>query len=231
MPRQKSIETEELQKLLSEYIIENAGEPVTIPEFGSYVRKQGYSVGDYTIRRNAKVREAIDAANRTDEAKVLNDLVAYKTIDVDAFLKKNNTMDRLRSSIAGLDRYYADICAKAAAAIRKKQEVQNENARLEARISELESRLENMQARADKADIRAKNQAIAKLKTILETYVYPEAANELLKKEGILETVNSVVESGLMEKKTIKADSDITEISKYSGVNKLFGGFDDGRQQ
>ena len=83
-----------------------------------------------------------------------------------------------------------------------------------------------MQAKTDNADIRQKNETIAKLKSILDSYIYPEAANAILEKEGLLEVVNTVIPEERMKEKTFDADTDIASF-EYNAVNKLLGGFDD----
>lgn len=96
----------------------------------------------------------------------------------------------------------------------------------EKRIAELETQLENVQAKADNADIRQKNAVIASLKAILDSYIYPEAANAILEKEGLLDVVNTVIPEELIKQKSIDADTDIKSFG-YDSVNKLLGGFDD----
>ena len=51
MPKQKSIEDNELIRLLDEYRLNNPNIKVTIPVFGTYIRSRGYDVQDHTIRR------------------------------------------------------------------------------------------------------------------------------------------------------------------------------------
>lgn len=226
MSKKKTIESEELIRLLDEYRLDNPGMKLTIPKFGTYIRNKGVEVPDYTIRRDQKFREYLDAVNHDSEEDIYNDLVTYKTIDVDTFLTKNNTKTKLKEAISIRDRYYANIAARAAEAIKIRTNAEERIKELESRVSELESKLVDVQAKADNADIRKKNAAIARLKAILDSYVYPDAANAILKEDGILEVINSVVPDEIMKNKTIHADTEV-KASKYNSVNKLLGGFDD----
>lgn len=229
MAKNKTLESEELIRLLDEYRLENPGIKLAIPKFGAYVRSKGIDIQDYTIRRDEQFRKYVSEVMKNSEEKTINDLVTYKTIDVESFFKKNNTKAKLKEAIILRDRYYANIAANAAEAIKAKKSMEKKLQKYEKRVEELEQQLTAVQARVDNADIRKKNEMIAKLKEILNSYVYPDAANAILKREGILEVVNTVIPDKTMEEKTVCADTDITNIqeSKYSTVNNLLGGFDD----
>lgn len=224
MSKIKTIKSEELIKLLDEYRLDNPGMKLTIPKFGAYIRNKGFDIPDYTIRRDQPFREYFDAVNQESEEEVYNDVVTYKTMDVEAFLTKNNSKAKLKEALNLRDRYYANIAARAAESIKARKTAEEKVEQLEERVAELEDQLVNAQAKADNADIQKKDMAIAKLKAILDSYIYPDAANALLKKDGILEVINSVIADEVMDEKTIHADTEI-KTSKYDSVNKLLGGF------
>lgn len=224
MSKIKTIKSEELIKLLDEYRLDNPGMKLTIPKFGAYIRNKGFDIPDYTIRRDQSFREYLDNVNKDSEEDVYNDVVTYKTIDTEAFLTKNNSKSKLKEALDMRDRYYANIAARAAESIKARKTAEEKVEQLEERVAELEDQLVNAQAKADNADIQKKDMAIAKLKAILDSYIYPDAANALLKKDGILEVINSVIADEVMDEKTIHADTEI-KTSKYDSVNKLLGGF------
>ena len=226
MSRSKSISSEELIRLLDEYRLENPGSKIKIPKFGEYIRSKGYNVQEYTIRRSQEFRKYLISINQNSEEQIYNDIVTYKSIDVDAFLAHNNTKDKLREALITRDRYYARISAHAAEAIRKRKIAEDEIDHLKERIAELESELTNVQAKANNKDIRQKNELISKLRAILSSYIYPDAANAMLKKDGILDVLNSLIPDEAMKQKEIYADTEIS-LSKYGVVNNLFGGFDE----
>jgi hypothetical protein len=226
MAKKRSIEAESLINLLDEYRFDNPNVKITIPLFGIYVRSKGYDVQDYTIRRSAEFRAYLDKISKGTEEDSRSDLVTYKTLDADDFLEKNRTPDSLKSALVARDRYYARIAANAVEAINARQALERKVAEQKKRIAELETQLENVQAKADNADIRQKNAVIAKLKAILDSYIYPEAANAILGREVLLDTVNTVIPEELIKQKSIDADTDIKPFG-YDSVNKLLGGFDD----
>ena len=226
MSRAKTITDEELIRLLEEYRLDNPNTKIKIPRFGEYIRNKGYNVQDHTIRRSTMFRECLDQANQSTEEMIYSDLVTFKTLDVDAFLQKHRKLDSMKEALIARDVYYARMAANAAEAIGARKSAEEKVQKLEERIVDLEAQLEAVQARADNIDIRKKNKVITRLKQILDGYIYPDAANAILEKEGLLEVVNSVIPQEQMDKLTIHADTEI-EPSKYDSVNTLMGGFDD----
>lgn len=116
--------------------------------------------------------------------------------------------------------------------IKKAQELEARISELEALVSELNTKLEDIKAKNTSEELKKKNETIRKLKNVLDDYVYPDAANAILKKEGILEVANSLVPEDVIESKTVSANTDINEVpdkklSKYDLVNSILGGFDE----
>lgn len=193
MAKKKTVEAEVLIKLLDEYRLDNPNVKVTIPQFGVYIRNKGYNVQDYTIRRSTEFRVYLKKINNSTAEDIRSDLVTYKTLDVDDFIKKNHTEGNLRNALVNRDRYYARVAANAVEAINARKAMERKVSELEGHVAELESQLANVQAKADNAEIRKKDAVISTLKRILDGYIYPEAANAILEKEGILEVVNSTI--------------------------------------
>lgn len=239
MARVKTYKIDEIIKLLNEYRFENSGAKVTIPKFGEYIRGKGYAIEDHTLRRDDEFRAYLNKVNEDDENRLLNGVVTYRTLDADAFLAKNNSRSKLKEALTTRDRYYANIAARAADAIKAKRASDKKAQELEARISELEAlvselntKLEDIKAKNTSEELKKKNETIRKLKNVLDDYVYPDAANAILKKEGILEVANSLVPEDVIESKTVSANTDINEVpdkklSKYDLVNSILGGFDE----
>lgn len=238
MPRKKTYDTKEIISLLGEYRVANPGMKITIPKFGTYLRSKGYMVEDHTLRRDDNFKRYLVDMNVNVETEVLNELVTYKTLDVDAFLQKNNSKSKLRDALLMRDQYYATIASKATQAIKKKQKLQADIADLENQISALNSKIEQLKtkiknSRSDTTELKKKNETIIHLKDILDDYVYPDVANAILKKDGILEVVNNVISDDVIQKKTIQANTPIntdenkTTKSKYASVNSLLGDFNE----
>ena len=225
MPKQKSIEDNELIQLLDEYRLNNPNIKVTIPAFGTYIRSRGYDVQDHTIRRQTGFREYLETVNQGSEEVIYSDLVTYQTLDVDVFLSEHRTRESLKEALMVRDRYYARIAAHAAEAISARKKAEKRAQELEVHCSELEEHWSKVQRKAVNAEFKQKEQAVVKMKKLLDDYIYPDAANAILQREGILEVVSSVVPQKQMEKHMIGADTGIGPF-EYDSVNSLLGDFD-----
>lgn len=246
MARTKTYQTKELIALLNEYKIENPGMRVTIPKFGAYLRSKGYEIQDHTLRRDEKFRDCLQKTNDEEDSKNFNDLVTYKTIDVDSFVEKNNNKAKLREALLNRDRYYANIAAKGVEAIKEKKECQTKIKEMTIQIEELknviketEKKLTEEKAKNTDTKIKEKDKAIVVMKNILDDYIYPDMANAILKRDGVLKVVNSVVNNNIVDEKSICADTDIEKLveekssndkenkkSEFSSINSILGGFD-----
>lgn len=247
MARTKTYQTKELIAWLNEYKIENPGIKVTIPKFGVYLRSKGKDIQDHTLRRDEEFREYLQNSNDEENSKNFNDLVTYKTIDVDSFMEKNNNKGKLREALINRDRYYANVAAKGAEAIKEKKECQAKIKEMNIQIEELknviketEKKLIEEKEKNTDTKIKEKDKAIVAMKNILDDYIYPDMANAILKRDGVLKVVNSVVDNDVVDEKSICANTDIENLGKkeqndneenkkseFSSVNSILGGFDD----
>ena len=225
MPKKKSIEDTGLIRLLDEYRLDNPNMKITIPAFGAYIRSRVYDAQDHTIRRRIAFREYLETVNQGSEEVIYSDLVTYQTLDADAFLAAHRTEESLKEALITRDRYYARIAAHAADAISARKNAEKKVQELEVRRSELEEQMKEIQRKAVSAELRQKDKAIVKLKKLLDDYIYPDAANAILQREGILEVVSSVVPQEKMEAHMIQADTEIGPF-EYDSVNSLLGDFD-----
>lgn len=107
-------------------------------------------------------------------------------------------------------------------------------------IKETEKKLIEEKAKNTDTKIKEKDKAIVAMKNILDDYIYPDMANAILKRDGVLKVVNSVVDNDVVDEKSICADTDIENLGKkeqndneenkkseFSSVNSILGGFDD----
>lgn len=122
MSRTKTYNTKEVIGYLNEYRIENPGLKISIPKFGTYLRGKGCDVQDHTLRRDEEFKKYLEEINKEESNERFNELITYKTIDVDAFIEKNNNKVKLKEALINRDRYYADIAARATEAIHEKNE-------------------------------------------------------------------------------------------------------------
>lgn len=238
MPRKKTYNTEEIISLINDYSNHNPGIKLSITKLGTFIRSKGYDIQDHTLRRDIKIKEYIESVNAEEDNAVLNDLLAFKTLDIDAFLRKNNSMLKLKEALMTRERYYENIAAKAIQAIKSKRSLTDTIDKLEIQINELNSTIESLEEQLNDLsknsdELKKKNDLIVKLRNILNDYIYPDVANAILKKEGILEVVNNIVPDNIIEANIIHANTTIHEKkddsikSKFSSLNTLLGGLDE----
>lgn len=243
MSRTKTYNTKEVIGYLNEYRIENPGLKISIPKFGTYLRGKGCDVQDHTLRRDEKFKKYLEEINKEESSERFNELITYKTIDVDAFIEKNNNKVKLKEAIINRDRYYADIAARATEAIHEKDECLEKMKKSEAETAKLKEQLKKMEekqeaTKANDSELKKKDEIITVLKGIIDDYIYPNAANAILRKEGILQIENNIIDDEVIDKQMMDANTSIGEdnseeankekkISKYASVNSLLGGFDD----
>ncbi|OFN92091.1 hypothetical protein [Streptococcus sp. HMSC057G03] len=214
MARKKYIDDEELVLLFEQYLQEQcSNDPKTfkIPQFGSYLRNNGFpQVADTTIRRNKEFRQALNDKLELFEDDTYQTVITYKTLDVERFLMTNRTPKAIRSALVELNGHYKRIVD---AAIAYKDEVESLKKRMEELKSEIAQLKEgkyafNEQARKNK-ELAEENK---KLRNLLKTSLYPEIANELLKEEGLLEFDHQTVTEQYLKEQVITADSEISFI-------------------
>ena len=210
MARKRIITTEELIKNLDEYIIENNGVVPTIPKFGDYLREKGIALEDYIIRRDKDFRVYYDKVDKKANLSSENELIVYHTLDIPAFIAKNNSAKKMTQALATRDQYYSNICNKAVNAINVKNKLEEKVKKLDKELLFVEDMLKEAEANCKTDEIIAMRKAIVAIKQTLNSYIYPDMANAVLKKEGLLEVVNSVIPDELANKMLI----DVTGIAE-----------------
>ena len=121
--------------------------------------------------------------------------IAYKNIDVDAFLNRNYTKEMLKNSILELDESWrsvyeraADLATKNAALL---SELASKKRAIEAIVADKDScEAQNKSLKRDLTELAAENRY---LKKSLQEYLYPAIANEILKREQVLEQADTDV--------------------------------------
>ena len=218
MARPKKMEDEDMLALVQKFYIEKCRSnpaKLKIPAIGNYIRSLGYDIDDFLIRKNRIVREYINSTKNTQVQTAVTRVAAHRDIDVDAFLAQNSSPQALRKALIDRDNYYG-IIADSAVLIFK------ENETLKKKVAELTEKAGNFEKiactkEAETADLSAENRNLKTMnrafKNIINKYVYPEIANELMKKEGILVNTGEYLDPARTEENVIKADDDIKGIT------------------
>lgn len=230
MGRKKAITEEQLISLINEFyykVCEGNANRLKVPEIGKYMRENGYSeLKDYTIRRNATAMAHITKLKETNKEKDVALVVTYKTMDVEKFINTNRGDTRMKKALTELDMYYKNIC-EAATLInethkKNEQKIKELEKKLEVALLELDSRKSNeSKLKKENAALMAERKS---LKEIVDTYVYPEIANELLAKSGLLQNTSGIVDEKAIEIDIVKADTKVkSESNVIKGMFNRFG--------
>lgn len=230
MGRKKIIETEQLIGLVDEFyykVCKGNADKLKIPEIGQYVRSNGYpELKDYVIRRNEQVITHIEELKQTSEKKELSLVVAYKTIDIENFINTNRSDTKMKKALSELNMYYKTICDAATLINEKAKRSESKRKELEKKLNETQAELEilrtkNANLENEKKQLSAENK---KLKQIINTYVYPEIANELLAKEGLLQNTAGIVIEDAVEENLVKPETTVRSDSNViKGMFNKFG--------
>lgn len=226
MARSKKMEDEDMLALVQKFYIEKCRSnpaKLKIPAIGNYIRSLGYDIDDFLIRKNKIVREYIDSTKNTQVKTAVTRVAAHRDIDVDAFLAHNSSPQALRKALIDRDNYYGVIADSAVLIFKENETLGKKISELTKRVEELEER--SMTAETSVAELSVENRGLKTMnrayRKIIDTYVYPEIANELLKKEGILLNTGEYVDPVKTEEKVIRADDDIKDITN-SVVKDLY---------
>jgi hypothetical protein len=195
MARPKKLATSELVRIVDSYF-ESTGDPSRLKcsFIEDYAVSLGFDVKAYDFRRDAAVRKRMEEL-RLSAGSVVNSAIAYKSLDVDALLNRNHTREMLKNSILELDETWRRIYERATV-------LTKENAML---MSLLASKKRDIVAFAAEKDAYETREKAAKrnlnalvlenryLRKSLKEYLYPAVANEILKREHVLERINTDV--------------------------------------
>lgn len=208
MGKNKLISTEFAISLLEEERIENPYEKIKFETIAKKARTYGYNIEGRILRRDQAFRDRLFQINQEilacdDEDNV--HMIAFKSFDAEKLIRNNTGTENLIKQIQQRDEYYKKICIYA-------NKVLNENKELKSRLKTLD-------------DIKRLKERVSQLTKFIDKYINPSIANELLKKEGIIEAINSYVDPSVIE--VIDANSDISNVN----LRKMANAFKDETKQ
>lgn len=202
---------------------DNNPELLTPAEIGKYIRSQGYDIADYLVRRNPLIRDYIDKMKNQNVLAKITTVSVYMDVDIDELLRKNSTPNKLKKALIEREAYYMELAHSASI-------IFAENKKLKAKIKSLESRLDELETTfSDKeqvskevlADYKAAVTNNRIYKDIIDTYVCPEIANELLKKQGLIKETAGYLDAEKVHNGVLKADDNVKSF-KNNIIKGLF---------
>lgn len=219
MGRKAKIETDILIQLANKFFTEECArnpKMLKIPKFGEYIRQHGYDVEDYLLRRNEQLRSHLATLQSNQESDLYQNLITFRNLDVDAFILKNTTPDAMKRSLIALDLSYQKAISSAMHFTEKYKNLEEEYTALSKKYGTLKTSYEDCQQQLDteKATHKELEVQLSKYKAIIENYVYPEIANELLKKDGLIKDTAHIVNQDIVQQTLITGDTDIQNVSQ-----------------
>ena len=232
MARPKMIEDELILKLIEKYyltICNGKSKKLKIPDIAAYIRENANCpTYDATVlRRNKAAREYIDSIKSAGDEVALSIVTVFKSLDVETFLDTNRTRNSLKRSLSLLDNYYKTIADSAAELNGKAKVIQIKISKLEKDIEELKTDYEkqknkNSILKTEISLLKTNNKA---LQNFVDTYVYPELANQLLVQEGYLSNTNDIIRKDAFDDNLVKTTTEI--FSESNVIQGLFDKFKD----
>lgn len=226
MGRKKIIGDEDLLRLIDEYyetVCVRDGKRLKLPEICTFIRGNGYpEYQDYILRRNKPAVAHIEALRSSGDEMGASFLSAYKTLDVESFLTRNSGRKALTKALTELDRYYEAVSSRAVEVFQKNKKLEGKNSENMAELKKLSSRIADLENQiADQSEkLRDMKQENAAYKKVVDTYIYPEIANELLKKSGFLQNTQGIIKEEVLESEIIHSDTVVK--SKSNVIQGLF---------
>lgn len=238
MARPRSFTEDELIALINEYYLKYPNRMIKTSDLEQYARTHGRpNFKAYSIRRCAKAKQYIDQINASNQVTLETTIVTWRQLDVDAFLNLNRSRSDLKNALIQRDNYYGEVCRSAGEFLRDKEHLEDKIRRMKSEINDLKSQIAELEQMNTNKINRYSQEMLSKMKKVLDTYVYPDIANEILKKEGLDSLFGLYVNPESIESEMITPES-VLEISSnqtntsdeddtVDSVQDLMGGFDD----
>lgn len=237
MARPRSFTEDELIALINEYYLEYPNRMVKTSDLERYANAHGHpEFKSYSIRRCPKAKQYIDQINANNQVTLETTIVTWRQLDVDAFLNLNRSRSDLKNALIQRDNYYGEVCRSAGEFLRDKEHLEDKIRRMKSEINDLKSQIAELAQMNTNKINRYSQDMLSKMKKVLDTYVYPDIANEILKKEGLGSLFGLYVNPESVESEMITPESvlEITSNQNISdeddtvdSIQDLMGGFDD----
>lgn len=238
MARPRLFTEDELIALINEYYLEYPNRMVKTSDLERYANAHGHpEFKSYSIRRCPKAKQYIDQINASNQVTLETTIVTWRQLDVDAFLNLNRSRSDLKNALIQRDNYYGEVCRSAGEFLRDKERLEAKITRMNSEINNLKNQVAELEQMNTNKINRYSQEMLSKMKKVLDTYVYPDIANEILKKEGLDSLFGPYVNPASIESEMITPES-VLEISSnqtttsdeddtVDSIQDLMGGFGD----
>ncbi len=183
-----------------------------------YINQHGYPKYNAAIlRRSPNVTAYIEELKNTAENDDYVTTVSYQTLDAASFVAHFRSMDSLIKAITERDIYYKTISDSAARSFERYNSVVNkyEDEVIKRKNLEIKTSKDEELLKEYKATIGELKKELKTYKSLVDTYVYPEMANELLVKEGAIKLTKNIVDPEAVNSSVISSGTNIRKLHIY----------------
>lgn len=210
MARPKSFSEEEIIALINEYYLKYPNMMIKASDLERYARTHGRpNFKAYSIRRCPKAKQYIDKINADNQVTLVTTIATWSQLDVDAFLNLNRSRCDLKNALIQRDNYYGEVCRTAGEFLNDKNRLEAKITRMQSEIDDLKNQIAQLEQMKTNKINQYSQQMLLKMKKVLDTYVYPDIANEILKKEGLDTLFGLYVNPASIESEMITPESEL----------------------
>jgi hypothetical protein len=159
-----------------------------------YAATLGIDVKAYDFRRDEAVRRRMDELiDNTANDRI--SALTYKNLDADALITNHPTRATLKAALLELDANWRRVYERSVAVSAENTALLSENDSKKRAIAELSDEIAAAQTELKSLErLSAEQQSeIRYLRSVLEKYLYPALADELLRRDGVLSEVDTQV--------------------------------------
>jgi len=202
MARPRKMTTEDMLIIVNA-VYEEHGDPARLKcsFLADYAIARGFDVKAYDFRRNPAVRERIGELSDLSPFFTNDKALAYKGLDVDAFIKRNKTPATLKNALVELDAAWRKVYDRLCSVLKEREKLTRELNQKTLDYEQLERKYNETAAQS--AELRGKQKEMLLknryLASSVKKYLYPAIANEILKSEGVLEYIDTEIMPSAMD--------------------------------
>ena len=199
--RPRKVNTDDMLKIIDECYEEHGNAACLKCSFlAGYAAVRGMEVQAYDFRRNPAARARIDELRDLMPFSSGTEPMAYKNLDVDAFIMRARNKESLKSALLELDSSWRRIYERACALLKEKESLASSLKQQRAEHELLKREHDGLSALMQqmKTDIRSATAKNRYLANAVREYLYPAVANEILVGEGSLIRTDTQVTSEAM---------------------------------
>jgi len=241
--RPRKVNTDEMLKIVNDCYEKHGNAACLKCSFlADYATSHGMEVQAYDFRRNPVVRVRIDELKDLMPFSSDSGQMAYKNLDVDAFLKRTRNKESLKSALIELDDSWRKIYERACTLLKEKESLARSLKQRNTEHERLQHDYDGLLAQMQEIRVANKNITIKNryLANAVREYLYVAVANEILLREGSLvqsetevmpEAMDTLVDADVPASFTKSVENDRRILSREEMLLKRMvsdiGGYDE----